>query len=407
MTSACRHPAVMPPPEGDSPFWQLLALLAKEPDLGWLDWALRQRGAGTSREMAEDAAEPAEGATLRSRSEPPLGATFPPPQEDEAPPSGGAPPGQRSAAVADCPHCRSQANCHFGPRPLEALRSLEHSAHPRIWKMYGAALSRFVTFREESGGHSTWPIPRDQISGFLLASDLQNRSSPKILGDLAALSYLSRLFHFPDLLLDFVASRMAVAFNRRGDIQRRGWTPFSKGLVRCLVRVVNTVCTGFYDCILFRAAFILAFCAALRPQEMVAEDGASVDPALLCRSDFVLSEDSIDIEVRALGVGPERLVLHLVRSREPCMCPVLALSNYLQARPRREGPLFICSNGEPLTKAQFLAVLHAALRHLGLLPQQFGLHSFWLGAVITAVKRGFPEELILRLARWPDRGNPQ
>ncbi|XP_077157861.1 uncharacterized protein LOC143819777 [Paroedura picta] len=399
-------------PQRDSAFWQLLALLAEEPDLRWLGWVLRQRQEGAAH--AESTPPP----TPRSRTRPDFAATFRDEEQEqeeeeedladqaEAPPAGGATGGDVCPAH-HCPLCSGLACQHFGPWPLEALSLVERSAHPRMWKIYQRGLVRFLRYREEADLSSIWPIPKEQVRGFLVALDYRHLPSPKILGYLAGLSHISRMFHFPDPLQDFVVSRMVMAIHRRGDVQRSGCTPVTLELLRCLVGAVESVAGTFYNRLLFRATFILAWFAALRPEELVAEDSASLHPALLRLGDFRFAEDTIDVQLRVLGDNQERFAFRLVRSKEPWLCPVLALSNYLEARPRREGPFFLCGNGEPLTKGLFLSVLEPTLRLLGLLPQQFSLQSFWLGSLITAVKSRLPNELILRLARQPNRGPPQ
>ncbi|KAL8207488.1 UNVERIFIED_CONTAM: hypothetical protein K2H54_057070 [Gekko kuhli] len=222
MSSASSHEvsSMMPlqPAESPSPFWQLLALLAGEPDLRWLDWVLRQRGAAPSPARAETTAGHTEELSLHSRSLPDIGAAL---LEEESLSSGGAAGGHR-CIVDDCPLCRSEASRHFGPQPLEALGLLERSAHPRIWRIYRQGLSRFLAFREEAGLPSAWPVPVEEIRAFLGALDSQHLPSLQILGYLSGLSYIARMFHFPDPLQDFGVSHIVMALNRRRDVQRRG-----------------------------------------------------------------------------------------------------------------------------------------------------------------------------------------
>ncbi|KAL8207489.1 UNVERIFIED_CONTAM: hypothetical protein K2H54_057074 [Gekko kuhli] len=205
MSSSSSHEvsSMMPaqPPESPSPFWQLLALLADEPDLRWLDWVLCQRGATPGWARAETMA-------------------FLKEEEEGVPSSGGASRGHR-CIVDDCPLCRSQAHLHLGLWPLEVLELFEGSAHPNIWRMYRRGLSRFLTFRKEAGLPSVWPVPVEQIRAFLVALDLQLLPSRQILGDLAGLLYIARMLRFPDPLQDFGISRMVMALDMRGDIQQR------------------------------------------------------------------------------------------------------------------------------------------------------------------------------------------
>ncbi|XP_077157161.1 uncharacterized protein LOC143819411 [Paroedura picta] len=307
----------------------------------------------------------------------------------------------------DCPLCRRQAKRHFGSWPLEALKTVERSGHPRIWRMHKMSLSKFLAFREGSGWPSAWPLPREQIRDFLTALDSQRLPSPNIIAYLTGLSYISRMLHFPDPLQDFLIPRLVIGLHRRGDIQTKGWTPLSLDMLHGLLEAINSVCATLYDRVLFQAMFLLAWFAALRPEEMVTENQTSLDPALLRLNDFAFLEDSFRIQLRILGIGPERFVFRLGRGKQSLPCVVVAVSKYLEARPCIPRPFFIHGNGEPVTKGQFLAVFHPALTLVGLLPQHFSLNSFWVGALVTAAKNRLPERLLVRLARCPDRRNPQ
>ncbi|KFP18024.1 hypothetical protein Z169_05659, partial [Egretta garzetta] len=118
-------------------------------------------------------------------------------------------------------------------------------------------------------------------------------------------------------------------------------------------------------------------------------------------SDLQLMERRAVFRLRNSPVGPERHVISLGLSGEPWVCPVLALQSYVTVRSQLEGPLFTHSNNTAVTKRQFLTILRWALQLLGLCPEQYGVHSFWLGTAVTAARCGYPGEDVIRLARWP------
>ncbi|KAL8207487.1 UNVERIFIED_CONTAM: hypothetical protein K2H54_057064 [Gekko kuhli] len=108
------------------------------------------------------------------------------------------------------------------------------------------------------------------------------------------------MFPFPDLLRDFVVSHMVIVLHRRRDIQRRSWTPVSIKMLRCLGGVVDG------------SAYIAVLCSS---EELAAEDGTPLDPALLRLSDFDFSENTIDIPLRKLvpedGTSLDPALMHL------------------------------------------------------------------------------------------------
>ncbi|KFZ46336.1 hypothetical protein N321_12499, partial [Antrostomus carolinensis] len=118
-------------------------------------------------------------------------------------------------------------------------------------------------------------------------------------------------------------------------------------------------------------------------------------------SDLQLMERRVVFYLCNSAVGQERHVVSLGLSGEPWVCPVVALRSYLTVRSQLEGPLFMHWDNRAVTKREFLTVLQQALRLLGLCPEQYGVHSFWLGTAVTAARWGCPEEDITRLARWP------
>lgn len=81
------------------------------------------------------------------------------------------------------------------------------------------------------------------------------------------------------------------------------------------------------------------------------------------------------------------------------VCPVSALMSYLHVRGSTPGPLFLLSDGTPLTKGKLNVHLQHVLKQCGW-PGIFTLHSFRVGAATTAASLGFPDYLIQALGRW-------
>lgn len=69
---------------------------------------------------------------------------------------------------------------------------------------------------------------------------------------------------------------------------------------------------------------------------------------------------------------------------------VAALLQYLAARGDRQGPLFLCTDGRPLTKTKFVAEVRSALTEAKLPASDYAGHSFRIGAATTAAAAGLP-----------------
>ena len=65
-----------------------------------------------------------------------------------------------------------------------------------------------------------------------------------------------------------------------------------------------------------------------------------------------------------------------------------------------DGALFLCHDGLPLTKEDFISQVRAALLEAGLNPNLFAGHSFRIGAATTAAAAGVPGHVIKYLGRW-------
>ncbi|XP_053921866.1 uncharacterized protein LOC128852110 [Cuculus canorus] len=330
-----------------APFWEMLALLSREPGMGWLEREL----AGSSR---------------------------------------GAAPGRELG-------CRKKHS--LGPLPLKTLSLLECSGDSRLWQVYFKGLKKFLLFRKSMGMPAAWPIPGEQVRGFLAVESLY--SSSETLMYVTALSYLSKLTGNSDPLADPITHCMVIGLKRQAGILRDIYLPVTIEVLRSLLGALESICISYYECLLFRALFTVAFFGALRIGEMVAKHHHVLQPELLYLSDLQLMERRAVFHLHNSHVGPERHIISLGLSREPWVCPVLALWNYVTVRSQLEGPLFLHSDNRTVTKREFLTVFRCALRLLGLCPEQYGVHSFWLGTAVTAARCGYPEEDIIRLARWP------
>ncbi|XP_019408127.1 PREDICTED: uncharacterized protein LOC109321830 [Crocodylus porosus] len=381
------RPELGPGLSSAAPFWELLGLLSREPGMDWLRAVLVERGA------TED---------VRARAETGRGGSDGPGASSAGGPVGpGAGDAAASSAAAGSVIGDGAEKNPLGPWPLKTLDLLEHSVDVRMWQAYHTGLVKFLAFRENMGMPPEWPIPLYQSRGFVVAMESLGLPSPKILIYLAALSYLSKLTGHTDPLEDIVNRHMVIALRQRDDAPRGGTAPVTIEVLRSILGSVESVCSSQYECLLFRAVFTVAFFGALRVQEMVAEHQNWAQPELLFLSDLQLTEERANLRLRTSFLGQERFLISLGLCGETWVCPVEALWNYVAARPRGEGPLFVHSEGIPLTKRQFLAVFRSSLRLLGLRSECYGAHSFWLGTTVTLIRSGYSEEDVTQLARWP------
>lgn len=247
---------------------------------------------------------------------------------------------------------------------------------------------------------AVWPVPVDQVREFLVAMESQDLPPAKLIMYMEGLSFISRMVDHPDPLQDPVTCHMILKLKHRTGPSKDKCSPVTIEVLRSLLGTLESVCSSPYECILFRALFTVAFFGALCIEEMVVNDQSVAQPKLLYLSDLQLTEGSASLCLRAPHMDQERSLIKLGLSREMWVCPVEALHIYVAVRPQGEGPLFVHLDSRPVMKREFLTVFRCALGLAGHPPNQYGVHSFWLGAVVTAVWHGYSDEAINRIARW-------
>lgn len=236
---------------------------------------------------------------------------------------------------------------------------------------------------------AVWPIPVEQVREFLDAMEFQGLPPTKIIMYMEGLSFISRMVDHPDPLPDPLFSAMMSRLKHR---TRRSneHSPVTIEVLRSLLGTLETVCSSPYECMLFRAIFTVAFFGVLHTENMVANHRNRAQPELLRLRDLQLTEGSATLFLNPSHMGQQRYFIQLGLCEETWVCPVEALHIYLAARPRGEGPLFVHSNSMAVTKREFLIIFYCGLRYAGLPPNQYGVHSFWLGNPNRSISRVVP-----------------
>ena len=82
------------------------------------------------------------------------------------------------------------------------------------------------------------------------------------------------------------------------------------------------------------------------------------------------------------------------------LCPVAAVLNYVARRGSRQGPFFLASTAQPLTKQEFVREIRTILATLGITDHEYAGHSFRIGAATSAAMAGVEDSTIQLLGRW-------
>lgn len=114
------------------------------------------------------------------------------------------------------------------------------------------------------------------------------------------------------------------------------------------------------------------------------------------QADSLSDPKSFRIHIKCSKMDPFRQGCYIyIGTGKQDLCPVHALVQFLHLHGSALGPLFLLSDGTPLS-CQWLA---SSIRSTGVLGC-FSGHSFCIGAATSAASRGVPDHLIKTLGRW-------
>jgi len=276
--------------------------------------------------------------------------------------------------------------------------SLQPSSIPtyrRAWKLYG-------NFSLHIFGHSVFRIPLSPANlALFIAYLFDKKYSPATVNTyVSAIGYLHRLADEEDpTKVNFIKEML------------KG---FGKLMARCDSRLPITIpilhkifqsCTSTpeYETRLFKAMCAVAFFAFLRVGEITATK-QSMEVLQLSQvttlSTGTGSVEALKLTFLTFKHHYNSRPISLVLSRQPDVCPVKLLLEYMVLRGNSPGPLFQHPDGSPVSRTEFSAKLNFAIKACGLDPTRYKGHSFRIGAASHAAENGFTDTQIRLLGRW-------
>ena len=151
------------------------------------------------------------------------------------------------------------------------------------------------------------------------------------------------------------------------------------------------------------AACCLAFFGFLRAGEFtvnLAFDPHTHMTVSDLQADSLVNPSCFKVPIKCSKTDPFRVGCDMYLGRgSGAVCPVTALGTYLSLRGSAPGPLFLFSDGRPLTRQRLSSFLQSILHGAGYSGSYCG-HSFRIGAATTAAARSVPDHLIKTLGRW-------
>ena len=159
---------------------------------------------------------------------------------------------------------------------------------------------------------------------------------------------------------------------------------------------------NLYENYLFKSLFTLAYFGLFRVSELVLACSTQTESVLnLSDLSFVDNDKYVIIQLFRFKTNQRGTPVFLKIPRENgCLCPVKSLLEFLSYRPRLHGALFCHTNGLPVTRTQFSAVLAKCVNQSQFSEAHYTSHSFRIGRATDLAALGYPSSVIMKLGRW-------
>jgi hypothetical protein len=146
----------------------------------------------------------------------------------------------------------------------EISRLAQQSVAGKTYDAYIQAQRAFQTFRNTLGyGEDGSGVTAEQVAEFIAWLSLQNRAAATISAYVAGISFWHKINLLADPTDNFLVKKL-LSGARRGRVQGDVRRPITGAILRTLISALKTTTKSGYECILFEAAFTLAFFGFLR-----------------------------------------------------------------------------------------------------------------------------------------------
>lgn len=175
--------------------------------------------------------------------------------------------------------------------------------------------------------------------------------------------------------------------------------PISFAMLNNLCSALPHVIRHWYNTLLYQSMFLFAFYAFCRVGEITLSSSPSYHT--VCISDIQFNKDlTMTVHFKHFKHSEGKSVDIIIHPATKSFCPVRILSRYISYRGHNPGPLFIFSNGIPVSTSNFSSTLAKVLQFLDLPTSVYKSHSFRIGAATHAAIRGFSDQQIRIMGRW-------
>ncbi|XP_045587251.1 uncharacterized protein [Procambarus clarkii] len=281
----------------------------------------------------------------------------------------------------------------------ETVRTLLDSLQPATRHTYQHKWAEYVAYvsadrRRECPSEAS----SSTLANFLQSLLSRGLAFCSLSAYLAAIAFMFKLHGREDPTRQFLVTQLLKGARIKAHWLPARRLPLTRRLLHRLLGALQGVCCSTYKKTWYRALFSLTFYAYLRPGEVTyARKGQHT----LRLDQITLSRTGIDIVFASYKHSAGRTpTLNLSADPYSKYCPVRAMANYIERPGMEPGPIFQDETGAPVTRLDFTRVLRAAIRALGLPPNDYAPHSFRIGRAMQMSKDGLAPAAIRAVGRW-------
>lgn len=264
---------------------------------------------------------------------------------------------------------------------------------PDTRKVYIRSWDKLKTFCEKYNLVMSFPIHSATLLRFVSFLFHQGYAYASISVMLSAISYIHKARKLDDPCDIQVKNALLGAKNLSPP--QKGSLPVHIETLEDISNLADGVLPNSFTLLLFRAMTILAYFALLRVGEF------TFSKHTLRYEDIVLTQDTITINFQSFKHSKGKPFVHTIHARKPsAICPVQALSSYLQVRPSGHEFLFVKENGRTPSRKEFWDWMREVLQQCGINVELYSPHSLRIGMATHMALSGASTEQIKIAGRW-------
>ncbi len=247
------------------------------------------------------------------------------------------------------------------------------------------------------------PVPVDWVLYFVAYLYITNSAHATIATALSVVGYAHKIRNMPDPTMLFIVRRLLQATRKlaqKPDLRR----PVTHELLEKMLPAIASLGLSCHDQLLAHAILTVMYTAGFRVGE-VASATNGTDHTVLCNEvHFVWDGHAILQYVILLRSykhsGGQHKTIRITKKQPSIICPVLALTNYLQWRGQYDGFLFQHEIGQVVTDTWVTQLIRDLLKALKMDPTHYSSHSMRIGATTDLVSGGASDGQIRIFGHW-------